>query len=321
MSVKSLSSGAFRVDVAYPGPAHTCGYLLVQDGFAALVDCGAKEGSAAVLSALSTCGLKPEAVEWLIVTHAHLDHAGSAGQLMRELPNAIFAGHPSAVKHLVDPDAALAPAARRLYGGSFFDQYYGELLPIATDRTRTLEDGEEILLGGRRPLCALHTPGHAWHHLSIYDPSESLLCAGDAFGVSYSDIRQGEDILIVPVMPPNQFNPEAMAESLRRIRNSGAKWAGLAHFDVVPVNDATTDMQLAALDEWLAVAEKKYAESPEDFTKTMTDFIMNWIGELAGRLGLDLRKVAERHKMDTFLSVRGFEYLLKKRAAESEAAQ
>lgn len=138
--------GVWRIDVSHPAPQYSCCYLIVEKGASALVDCGAKNGIATIMDTLAAQQIAPEQVQWIIVTHAHLDHAGAAAQLMQLFPNATLAGHPSAIKHLINPHKKLVPGVTKLYGKKWFDEQYGELLPINATRTRILADGESVML-------------------------------------------------------------------------------------------------------------------------------------------------------------------------------
>ena len=60
-------------------------YLVVENDRGAFIDCGTQHSIPAMLAALAAQGLAPAQVDWLILTHVHLDHAGGAGALMREL--------------------------------------------------------------------------------------------------------------------------------------------------------------------------------------------------------------------------------------------
>ena len=317
---REVTTGVFRIDVNHPRPCHTCAYLIVDSGAAAVIDCGGgQRGVDAVMEGLAAVGVAAESVVWLLATHAHLDHAGAAGQLMQVLPQARFAAHPSAVKHLVDPQLALEPASMSLFGKPFFDKYYGGLLPVPAERAQTLSDGEELPLGGRK-LRALYTPGHAWHHISFYDEEAGFVAAGDAYGVSYRQLDCGGMGLVVPVMPPSQFNPAALMESIHRLHGLGAAHMGLAHFDVLDTATASRadryrDMQLEALAEWQPHAEALFAEQPAKFYPRMKAYLLEWITRRAVANGADLEEATRLHDNDANLTALGFDYYLKKQAA------
>ncbi|MEA2461585.1 MAG: hypothetical protein QOH90_1762 [Actinomycetota bacterium] len=140
------------------------GAFLVQGDQSALVEAGPKSSLPHVLAGLRENGV--DALDWIIVTHIHLDHAGAAGSLAREFPRAKVAVHEIGAPHLVDPTKLWASASR-IYGDKM-EQLWGGIDPIPEDRIHPLGDGDKIELGGRT-LQAIETPGHARHHHAILD--------------------------------------------------------------------------------------------------------------------------------------------------------
>ena len=321
-AIREVSADIYRIDVNHTRPKVTCCYLFRTSAGAALVDCGGgHRGEAAVLAALKALAMEAEEVRWLLVTHAHLDHAGAAGQLMQQLPQATFAAHPSALKHLIDPGQALEPASRALYGEDFFNTYYGGLTGIAETRTQALTDGEVLTLGERR-LQVLFTPGHAWHHVSFYDETAGFIAAGDAYGLSYHNTLGSSDTqapLVVPVTPPSQFNPPALCASIERLQSLNAGTIGLAHFDTLDMTthaDLYCREQLQALAEWQKRAEELFAESPEEqFEENMKVYLLDWVSAAAAARGYDAGAAREQHNLDSMLSASGFAYYMKKKTA------
>ena len=296
--------GIRRVDVFHPAAGHTCCYLLADKNEGALIDCGAKNGIGAIIESVADAGLQNEDIRWIIATHAHLDHAGAAGELMRRFPRATLGGHPSAVKHLTNPDARLLPAVRSLYGEKFYAEQYGDIPAVPESRARAFADDEKISFAGRE-LTILYTPGHAWHHISIYDESGGVFFAGDAYGVSFSDIKTGGDIFIPPVMPPTQFSPESAKQTLRRLRDLNASHAALSHFDVVRNAPSLAESQIAALEEWESAAQK-IAASDEDFYKSFRAYLQKWYENAAG---VSPEVISRFHDGDMRLTACGFAHL------------
>src|SRR5690606_33319008 len=78
--------GIPTLDTGYVRPSFGAAYLVVEQGRAAFVDCGTNHSVPLLLQALADAGLGTDAVDWVVLTHAHLDHAGGAGLLMQRLP-------------------------------------------------------------------------------------------------------------------------------------------------------------------------------------------------------------------------------------------
>ena len=297
--------GVWRVDVSHPVPGQTCCYLLAQNGEGALVDCGAKKGVDAVKNAVADAGLRPGQIRYIIPTHAHLDHAGAAGELAQYFSEAEVAAHPSTVKHLINPEERLLPAVRQLYGDVFFKSEYEGMAAVPANRARALADGDVLSLGGLE-LRILYTPGHAWNHISVYAPERKLIFTGDAFGVSYPGEESAGEIFIVPVTPPTQFNAEAMRATVAKIKNLGAAHAALAHFGVIENSPALADKQTAALDEWEKSAGE-IAQKGGDYYAQINSYLEGWFKKQTG----DGAALFRRHKGDIHLTVSGFVHWIK----------
>ena len=95
--------GIHAIDTAYVRPVFDASHLIVHEGRAAFVDTGVSHSVPLLLAALDDLSLAPTAVDFVFLTHVHLDHAGGAGQLMQALPNAQAVLHPRGAPHMIDP--------------------------------------------------------------------------------------------------------------------------------------------------------------------------------------------------------------------------
>lgn len=225
----SRSHGITTIDTGYGDRPRFCAaYLLVQDGRAAFIDCGSNDSVPRMLAALEAQGLARDAVDWLILTHVHLDHAGGAGALMRELPNARLVVHPRGAPHMVDPSKLVA-GATAVYGAAAFARNYGTLLPVPSERVVEAADGHVVELAGRALLCA-DTPGHARHHIAVWDAASRGWFSGDIFGLSYREFDTAQGAFIVPTTSPVQFDPGEMLASLRRMLAAEPAAVYLTHY-------------------------------------------------------------------------------------------
>lgn len=143
-----------------------------------------------------------------------------------ECPNATVYAHPRAVRHLVDP-TKLIESARLVYGEEEFDRLFDPILPIDPDRVREAPDGFVLDWLGRK-LEFFDAPGHARHHLIMFDPEDRSVFAGDAFGLHYPGSRAA-----FPTTSPTQFDPVAMVETYRRILKLKPARVFLAHYGMV----------------------------------------------------------------------------------------
>ena len=183
--VEPLDQGLYAIDTGFHRDRFDAAYLMVQDGRAAFIDTGTNFSVPRLLAALDAVGLPRDAVDWVIPTHVHLDHAGGVGLLMSELPRARALVHPRGARHMVDP-TALYQGALAVYGQQEMDRAYGHLVPVPAERVVSSAEGMTVELAGR-PLTLIDTPGHARHHHCIWDESTRGWFTGDTFGLSYRE--------------------------------------------------------------------------------------------------------------------------------------
>jgi len=211
----TVTHGIHTIDTGFVRPQFDAAYLIVERGHAAFIDCGTAFSVPRMLAALDAAGLTPAAVDWLILTHVHLDHAGGAGALLTRLPNARLVVHPRGARHMIDPTQLWAGASA-VYGEAAMAQTYGRLTPVPAARVLEAPDDGSIDLAGRELRC-LATPGHAKHHIAVYDAGANVCFTGDVFGLSYRDFDTAAGPFILPTTSPVQFDPSALHASIDRL--------------------------------------------------------------------------------------------------------
>jgi glyoxylase-like metal-dependent hydrolase (beta-lactamase superfamily II) len=228
-----VGNGVYRIDTEYLRPGLAASHLVVDGGRAAFVDTGAAPAHPRLMHALTRLGLQPEQVDYVFLTHVHLDHAGGAGQLMRALPRARAVLHPRGAPHLIDP-AKLIAGTVAVYGESMYRTLYGEIVPVAADRVIVANEGDRFTLGART-FELLDTPGHARHHYCAHDLDHDDIFSGDTFGISYREFDTATGPFIFPTTTPVQFDPEALHASIDRLMARRPRRMVLTHFG--PVDD------------------------------------------------------------------------------------
>jgi len=231
MRVIDYGHGIAAIDSGYVRPQLDAIHLVVERGRAAIVDTGTNHSAPAVLAALAAKGIPPEAVDYVILTHVHLDHAGGAGRLMRALPNATLTVHPRGARHVADPSRLVAGTVA-VYGEAETRRLYGEILPVDPARILETPDASSIRLAGRE-LVFHDTPGHARHHVAIHDARSGHVFAGDVFGLSYRELDDGPRQFIFPTSSPVQFDPGPYHRSIDRIAGLAPEAAYLTHYGQV----------------------------------------------------------------------------------------
>lgn len=249
---RDYGNGIVAFDAGYVRPILAAIHLIVEEGHVAFIDSGSNDALPNALAALSRLGLEAAAVEYVILTHIHLDHAGGAGSLMRAFPNARLVVHPRGARHMAEP-AKLIAGVSAVYGPEYVARVYGEILPI--DKTRIIEavDGCSLSLAGRE-LLFLDTPGHARHHICIVDKKTGGIFTGDMFGLSYRELDVDGRQFIFPTTTPTQFEPEAMRASINRLLALTPPAMYLTHYGQVVDVPAKGQMLLRHLDALVALA-------------------------------------------------------------------
>ena len=229
--VQVLEHGIHVIDTGFHRPNFDAAYLLIDNGRAAFIDTGTTHSVPRLLEALVAAGLTTDAVDFVIATHVHLDHAGGVGWLMQHLPGARLVVHPRGAPHLIDP-RVLTQSARGVYGDEEFERSYGNV--IGVDAARVLPSHDGMVLGlGERPLTFIDTPGHARHHHCIWDERSRGFFTGDTFGLSYREFDTAQGAWLIPTTTPVQFEPEPLRASVTRMLAFEPERMFLTHYGAV----------------------------------------------------------------------------------------
>ena len=258
--VQPLPHGIHVIDTGFHRPLFDAAYLIVEDGRAAFIDTGTNLAVPRLLAVLDDLGLARDAVDFVIPTHVHLDHAGGCGLLMQHLPRATLLVHTRGARHMVDPQA-LYDGALAVYGQAAMDRDYGTLVPVPAARVRSPADGEVLHLAGR-PLLFADTPGHARHHHCIWDARSAGWFTGDTFGLSYRETDTAAGAWVMPTSSPVQFDPEALHRSIARLLASKPEQMYLTHYGAVDDVPRLARLLLGQVDAMVAMAGR-LAPSPQ----------------------------------------------------------
>jgi glyoxylase-like metal-dependent hydrolase (beta-lactamase superfamily II) len=235
------------LDQDLPGQRRFISCWLSQgEGLSFIVDPGPTSSIACLLDRLQD--RRVEHLDFILLTHIHLDHAGGTAEILRAYPEARVFCHERGRRHLVDPTRLWRGSCEVLGGMA---AVYGEPDPVPE---RALAFPEELLSAG---IVALPTPGHAAHHLSfLYD---STLFLGEAAG-TFSTLPDG-GIYLRPATPPRFYLETALASLTRLLAISPApQRLAFAHYGLHA--DSARDLLRAARDQhqrWAGVLRQELA--------------------------------------------------------------
>lgn len=209
------------IDLHFQGiPNAIASYLIETTQGPILVETGPHSTLPRLTVELKQFGYRLEDIQHVFLTHIHLDHAGAAWAFAQK--GAKIYVHPLGLIHLADPAKLMASAAR-IYKEDM-DRLWGQMKPIASDRLIPVEHGARITLGDKT-IRALHTPGHATHHIAwVLDDS---IFAGDVAGVKIGDGP------VVPPCPPPDIHLEDWERSIQILLAEAPAQILLTHFGQV----------------------------------------------------------------------------------------
>jgi glyoxylase-like metal-dependent hydrolase (beta-lactamase superfamily II) len=224
-NVKEIAERVYSIDdCLYSIPRAGSVYFLAEEK-KALIDTGPATSLETVLKGIKSLGFESEDVDYIIITHIHLDHSGGAGSIIRHMPRAKVVAHYRAVKHLIDPSKLIVSAGDAQ--GTATIRRNGEVLALDSGRIIPAHEGDSLVLGKRQVLTLLETPGHAPHELCIRDSRNNGVFVGDAVGHYIEDLD-----VMVPVTPPPSFDLELYMQTLARLKQMAPSAIYFAHSDV-----------------------------------------------------------------------------------------
>lgn len=210
------------------GIQYRTGIYVIQEEALTLVETGPSPSVTYIEEGLEKLGHSLEDVRYIIVTHIHLDHAGGAGLLLEKCPNATILVHEKGFRHLADPSRLIA-GAKMVYKDQF-DALFNPVMPVPKDRMRAVGEGDLVKIGSNCVLEFWDTPGHANHHLAIYDPVSNGIFTGDTVGIRYEQLAADHIPFYLPSTSPNQFNPTAMFAAIERMKTKNVSTIYFGHY-------------------------------------------------------------------------------------------
>lgn len=257
-----LNDGIVAIDTEYLRPIQDASHLIIANGRGAFVDTGANDAVPLLLDALGQQGIDVADVDYVFLTHIHLDHAGGAGLLMQHLPEARCVLHPRGAPHMANPERLIAGTIG-VYGEKRTREMYGDLVPIDATRIDVAGDEDWFEFGGRR-VQTLHTEGHARHHYVLNDPASRGVFTGDSFGISYRECDTANGEFIYPTTTPASFDPEEAHKAVDRIMACNPRYLYLTHYSRISELDRHAAQMHTDIDAYVDIALRHKDDADRD---------------------------------------------------------
>jgi glyoxylase-like metal-dependent hydrolase (beta-lactamase superfamily II) len=218
--IEEVAEKVYRLETPISGTGAVFAVYLITESGGALIEPGPSAAVPSIREGMDQLEMKELA--YIIPTHIHVDHAGGTGSLAQLFPDAIVIVHPAGMKHVIDP-SRLIESTKNAFGPNFED-VFGSITPIPESRIKIPDDGEIISLNSR-DLQIIYAPGHAPHHIAIFDRRTKGLFCGEALGIPGGVNKP----FPLPAVAPPSFDQELYLETMEKLRKLGAEILFYSH--------------------------------------------------------------------------------------------
>jgi glyoxylase-like metal-dependent hydrolase (beta-lactamase superfamily II) len=222
--VQQVADGVYQIDTKPMGIENIiASYLLVGSGGIALIDPGFSCSVDTNLDAIKELGIDPADIDYVVLTHSHIDHAGGVGQLIGPAGRAKVTAHQRGAFYLKN-SGKIGGGGHLVFGSEMMAQL-GEPVDVPTDRIKTIGDGDVIDLGDKG-LRVHYTPGHCGDHVSLLEESGGTLFPGDTACLHYPDLGQ----VLIPAGSPPIYQTEQVLNELNSLSQCDVNLVLTPHF-------------------------------------------------------------------------------------------
>jgi len=251
LRTKEIAKNLFLIELETGGFINLICSYIIKGTAPTIVESGPTSSIPNLVSGLEELNIRFEDVEYVAITHVHLDHGGGAGTLLKFLPNAKVLVHPRGMQHLINPER-LWQSAQAVLGD--VSEIFGKPEPVPKERIIPVTEGSFDLDDGAE-LTAIETLGHASHSLSFHESLNGGIFPGDAAGTYFPEFD-----VVMPTTPP-PFHLEAELASLDKLISLKPTALYYSHFGkasngVQRLKDYKVQLQL-----WARIAEEGVREN------------------------------------------------------------
>jgi glyoxylase-like metal-dependent hydrolase (beta-lactamase superfamily II) len=246
LRTKEIGKNLFLIELETGGFKNLICSYVIKAAKTILVESGPTSSVPNLISGLNDLNIRFEDVEYVALTHVHLDHGGGAGTLLKFLPNAKVLVHPRGMPHLINPER-LWLSAQSVLGD--VSEIFGKPEPVPKERIIPVTEGSFDLDDGAR-LTVIETPGHASHNLSFLESLNGGAFPGDAAGTYFPEFD-----LVMPTTPP-PFYLDAELASLDKLISLKPTFLYYSHFGKASNGVQRLKDYKAQLQLWAKIAEE-----------------------------------------------------------------
>jgi len=221
----------------------------------AVIDTGIGTNREVLFENIAEIGIDEDELDWILPTHAHLDHAGGAGFFAAKYPNADVRIHDLGVRHLVSPDR-LVEGTKNAVGDQW--RHYVEPKPVPEARIEGLSGGETLDLGDRE-LDVIEAPGHAPHQTVFHEADEGVVFVADAAGIYVPEVDS-----VRPTSPPPQFDLDQCLDDASTIADLEPEVLCYPHFGPREFEPSLIEEMKRAYVEWVEAVRQQRAALEDD---------------------------------------------------------
>ncbi len=246
MHTREIGKNLFQIELETGGFKNLICSYVIKAAKITLVESGPTSSVPKLVSGLNELDIPFENVQYLAITHVHLDHGGGAGTLLKLLPNAKVLVHPRGMPHLINPER-LWTSAQTVLG--FVSEIFGEPEPVQKERIIPVTAGL-FDLGEGATLKVVETLGHASHNLSYHESFNRGVFPGDAAGTYFPEFD-----VVVPTTPP-PFHLESALASLDKLISLEPTVLYYSHFGIAADGVKRLKDYKLQLELWAKIAEE-----------------------------------------------------------------
>jgi len=243
---KEIGKNLFLIELETGGFKNLICSYIIKGTKTIIVESGPTSSVHNLVSGLKELNIRFEDVEYVAITHVHLDHGGGAGTLLKSLPKAKVLVHPRGMPHLINPER-LWQSAQAVLG--YVSEIFGKPEPVPKERIIPVNEGS-FDLDDDAKLTIIETPGHSSHNLSFHESLNGGVFPGDAAGTYFPEF----DVVMPTTPPPFHFGAElASLDKLISLKPTVLYYShfGKASNGVQRLKDYKVQLQL-----WAKIAEE-----------------------------------------------------------------